>query len=672
MTCRLSAEFAVLFPPSKVAPMAVSVGVTAGLSAELQGFASINCVHQCLRSRSFVMNRVAPGGWLLKQMRAAAPDLTVHPLLVASVQAFADFAVDPFGTALSGNKHIPRVQDQDRCRIQLPKFTEQDVASTFEDNGANQVAKVLMLLYVLTFNQAAETRVRKLHQHPDSQAPLTPGKYAPSVMAAVPIKQLLGVAEQNAIFHKVFPLLLSLVIELYPELLDGRTLAADEEHAASAAAAARGNGSNGGSGDNGSAAAVVASLQNGLQIDCFGAPARAVVRLQGLMDLPAHDLVEHAALLLDNVLPSLLLEGTERRLAALFRPLWDRLNSVMPRRLWLWTMQRLQPKTGSWSRDMTHGTLTLDPLAVLRCDPKVFRMPSLLGIVLTVLKAYMDASGAMLAARCAAAPPPSQARGGYGGGGGGSSAAAAAHNEDRAAFLSTLVMTQNAAIVQMLYEICLERPRSGAATEVEEADAADSTANEAGADTSEDLGQLQEARILVCTFVHQLFIDNPLLLKLVHFQNYSPKLIEVFVMGIPSMHVCIDFLGELMVQPLLEQQVFAVLLAGHLATRYPIPKMLAAARVTLGKMHELAHSDAATREAFFMPTFETLLKLCTAFPMLSESAIELLLKVQAINRAHLAANTDVRETSSGGLQARVTETFERITSDVLLPNALNV
>ena len=680
---RLSAEFAVLFPPSKVAPMAVNVGVTAGLSAELPGFASIHCVHQCLRSRSFVMHQVSPGGWLRRQMLAAASDLPVHPLLIASVQAFADFTVDPFGTELSGNKHIPRVQDQDRCRIQLAKFTEQEVASTFEDTDVNQVAKVLMLLYVLTFNQAADTRVRKLYQHPDSQAPLTPARYAPSVMSAVPVKQLLRIAEQDAIFEKVFPLLLSLVIELYPELLDGRTLAADEEHAAAASGISR-------SSNGAAAAAAVVSVQpasGGLEgrgwggkgegrtkIDCISAPAHVVVLLQGLSELPADELVQHAALLLDDVLPALLLEGT-RRLATLFKPLWDRLNSVIPRRLWLWTVRRLQPKTGSWTREMSHSTLTLDPLTVLRCDPQVFRVPSLLGIILTVLKAYMDASGAMLAARCAAAPPPAHSRGG------GSSAAAAAHNEDRAAFLSTLVMTQNAAIVQMLYEVCLERPHttsnagngsSGGSLGGKRGDGAANDAIETGADSVEDLGQLQEARILVCAFVHQLFIDNPLLLKLVHFQGYNPKLFEVLVVGIPSMHICIDFLGELMVQPSLEKQVFAVLLTGHLATRYPIPKMLAAARAALGEMHKLAHSDAATRNAFFMPTFETLLKLCTAFPMLSESAIELLLKVQAINRAHLAANSDVRETASGGLQARATDTFERITSDVLLPNALNV
>jgi integrator complex subunit 2 len=377
------------------------------------------------------------------------------------------------------------------------------------------------------------------------------------------------------------------------------------------------------------------------KIDCFDAPEQAVVTLQELNQLSSEALVQHATVLLNDVLPTLLREGTQRRLAVLFRPLWDRLNLVMPRKLWLWTIESLQPRT-SRHRQVSHESLTVDPLSVLRCDPRVFRVPAILDILLIVLKAYMDASGAMLAARCSAAVSIESS--------------ATDVDLDRSSFLSTLVMTQNAAIVQMLYEICLARPLS----------------SRTGAENpAEDLGELQEARIIVCSFVHLLFINNPLLLKLVNFQGYNHSLISVLVIGIPSMHVCIDFLEELMMQPSLEKQVFGVLLTGHLATRYPIPKMLTAARVALGKMHELAHADASTREYFFRPTFGSLVQICTAFPMLSESTIELLLKIQAIHRAYLAANTDVREPLDG-LQNQVTSAFEQITTDVLLPNALNV
>ena len=55
-------------------------------------------------------------------------------------------------------------------------------------------------------------------------------------------------------------------------------------------------------------------------------------------------------------------------------------------------------------------------------------------------------------------------------------------------------------------------------------------------------------------------------------------------------------------------------------------------------MHELANADVATRDAFFRPTLRSLVHLCTAFPLLCESVIELLLKVLAVTRGHAAVH----------------------------------
>jgi len=45
---------------------------------------------------------------------------------------------------------------------------------------------------------------------------------------------------------------------------------------------------------------------------------------------------------------------------------------------------------------------------------------------------------------------------------------------------------------------------------------------------------LGEIRILVCTFLHELFIDNLVLMKIVHFQGYEPSLLRITIDGIPS------------------------------------------------------------------------------------------------------------------------------------------
>ena len=43
--------------------------------------------------------------------------------------------------------------------------------------------------------------------------------------------------------------------------------------------------------------------------------------------------------------------------------------------------------------------------------------------------------------------------------------------------------------------------------------------------------------------------------KLIHYQGYSPDLLPMTTKGIPSIHICIDFIVELMNQPYLEKQV---------------------------------------------------------------------------------------------------------------------
>lgn len=46
------------------------------------------------------------------------------------------------------------------------------------------------------------------------------------------------------------------------------------------------------------------------------------------------------------------------------------------------------------------------------------------------------------------------------------------------------------------------------------------------------------------------------------------------VAGIPSMHLCLDFLLELLQQPNASQRAFGILLAGSLIDQYPLPTSL--------------------------------------------------------------------------------------------------
>ena len=70
-------------------------------------------------------------------------------------------------------------------------------------------------------------------------------------------------------------------------------------------------------------------------------------------------------------------------------------------------------------------------------------------------------------------------------------------------------------------------------------------------------------------------------------QGYPMELLPVTVRGIPSMHICLDFLPELLSQPAPDKQVFAVNLASYLALQYALVKSLGVARLAVNTLSTL-------------------------------------------------------------------------------------
>ena len=79
--------------------------------------------------------------------------------------------------------------------------------------------------------------------------------------------------------------------------------------------------------------------------------------------------------------------------------------------------------------------------------------------------------------------------------------------------------------------------------------------SQAEASFGPQLSALCEVRCLVCSYLHQMFIAEPSMVKLVHFQGYPLQLLSMMVSGVPSMHICLDFIPELLAQPETHKQV---------------------------------------------------------------------------------------------------------------------
>jgi integrator complex subunit 2 len=70
-------------------------------------------------------------------------------------------------------------------------------------------------------------------------------------------------------------------------------------------------------------------------------------------------------------------------------------------------------------------------------------------------------------------------------------------------------------------------------------------------------------------------------------QGYPQELLPITATGIPSMHICLDFIPELLSQPSLEKQIFAMDLVSHLAVQYALPKSLSVARLAINTLSTL-------------------------------------------------------------------------------------
>ncbi|PIK48103.1 putative integrator complex subunit 2 [Apostichopus japonicus] len=153
-----------------------------------------------------------------------------------------------------------------------------------------------------------------------------------------------------------------------------------------------------------------------------------------------------------------------------------------------------------------------------------------------------------------------------------------------------------------------------------------------------DLNALREVRCQVCSVLHQMFIADPGLAKLVHFQGYPSELLAVTVAGIPSMHICLDFIPELLGQPQLSKQIFAIQLTSQLCLQFALPKSLSVARLAVNFMSTLLSVLSGVRWVeFYNATTPCLANICTAFPPMYDDSTSLLIQIGRIAHSRLAS-----------------------------------
>uniref|UniRef100_A0A7N9ANZ5 Integrator complex subunit 2 n=1 Tax=Mastacembelus armatus TaxID=205130 RepID=A0A7N9ANZ5_9TELE len=591
-----------IFTEQVVTAHAVRVAVTNNLSANITGFLPIHCIYQLLRSRAFTKHKVSIKDWIYRQL--CETTTPIHTQLIPLIDAYINSILTP------ASKANPEATNQ--------PITEQEILSVFQSSagrGGRQrysiTTQLLILYYILSYeeNLLASTKQLALMQR-------KPKSYSAALMDQIPIKYLItqaqGLQQELGGLHSA---LLRLLATNYPHLCLVEDWVCEEEVTGTLPLLRR---------------MMLPSntcryTQNQLHQAFQKLPSsshRLMRILEHLTLLSPGDLIPYAEALTSSM--ALLLEpAVPRRVLQTLNKLWMGLNTVMPRRLWVMTVNALQPSAKLLRQQKyTQNDLMVDPLVVLRCDQRVYRCPPLMDIVLHMLNGYLLASKAYL--HCHLKETADFDRQSQSVSTMGVPGQPDTPEVTREELKNALLAAQDSAAVQILLEVCL--PTSAEHRDVENAEP------EGGL-----LSDLREVQCLICCLLHQMFIADPNIAKLVHFQGYPQALLPLTVAGIPSIHICLDFIPELLAQPQLEKQIFAIQLLSYLCTQYALPKSLSVARLAISVMGTLLTVlTRAKRFSFFMPTLPCLVAFCQAFPPLYDDVAALLVQVGQVCASDVA------------------------------------
>uniref|UniRef100_A0A8C5UGN5 Integrator complex subunit 2 n=1 Tax=Malurus cyaneus samueli TaxID=2593467 RepID=A0A8C5UGN5_9PASS len=617
-----------IFTEQVVTAHAVRVPVTGNLSANITGFLPIHCIYQLLKSRSFTKHKVSIKDWIYRQLCETTTPL--HPQLLPLIDVYINSILTP------ASKSNPEATNQ--------PVTEQEILNVFQglSGGENTrptqrfsiTTQLLVLYYVLSYEEAllANTKILAAMQR-------KPKSYSSALMDQIPIKYLIrqaqGLQQELGGLHSA---LLRLLATNYPHLCIVDDWICEEQITGTDALLRRMLLTN------------MAKNHSPKQLqEAFsllpGNHTQLMQILEHLTLLSAGELIPYAEVLTSNM--NLLLDaGVPRGILQAVNKLWMVLNTVMPRRLWVMTVNALQPSVKIVRQQKyTQNDLMIDPLIVLRCDQRVYRCPPLMDIILHMLNGYLLASKAYLNAHLKETAEqdirPSQ----------NNAMGPEAPEVTREELKNALLAAQDSAAVQILLEICLpteeEKGQSSSAQDlvkdVPGSPSSPGAEEEEKEEEEEDslLCNLREVQCLICCLLHQMYIADPNIVKLVHFQGCSILKLEYLTSPkqlFPGL--CWTLCGALLLISCFSCQIFAIQLLSYLCIQYALPKSLSVARLAINVMGTLLTVlTQAKRYTFFMPTLPCLVSFCQAFPPLYEDIMSLLIQIGQVCASDVATQT---------------------------------
>uniref|UniRef100_A0A0K2T9U2 Integrator complex subunit 2 n=1 Tax=Lepeophtheirus salmonis TaxID=72036 RepID=A0A0K2T9U2_LEPSM len=479
-----------VFTENVVAAHAIKVPVTDKLSCNNSGFLPVHCIHQLLKSRAFSKNKVPIKDWIYRQICASKTPL--HPVMPSLIEVYVNSILVPASNRGTPSSNTPSVSGNLVDQTNEP-ISEQEVAQVFKSlkttpgddafTSTSLAPQMLMLYYILLYDGVRLSYMKSIIA---SNRRIL--RYSQKLLSELPLKFLLRTAENKQnMFGGLFPQLLRLCSTHYPHLCAVNDWLENDESLQLSTSVS---------------VSDPKSLTENDIIEAFSeikvSPVKATLVLQRLLELSTRALWPFAEICIKQI--QLLLEpGVPRQVLNLFRKLWFKFNSIFPRKLWVYTINSMRTDIDQIKLDV----LVFDPLHVLRVSKRVFCIAPLLEILIYILRAALAASRTYLTQHMQNNPiieknPQSQV----------------SNDQEREELKMALIITQESAAIQILLEAALLK----------------STKEEDG------ITGLKEIQCIVCSYLHEAFISDPHLAKLVHFQPplvftmASRRILKMFLM----------------------------------------------------------------------------------------------------------------------------------------------
>lgn len=578
-----------IFTEQVVAAHAAKVPVTINLNGNIHGYLPIHCIHQLLKSRAFSKHKVVIKNWIYNQIcNCSTP---VHPVMPALIEVFVNSII------LSNSKFAseqPLNEDEIKVIFQKSEIVSRqaklydikamEVDDEINTGGSNLTAQLLILYYVLYYEDQRLTNMMNIIQNGRQVK-----SYSTEFLSELPIKYLLQHAQKNQNdFESLFSPLLRLFITHFPHLslVDDWI---DVEAQSKSHAKVR---------ENISELNIIEAFE-----EISLCPSKTIRLLKHMLLKSPIELWSFSGTII-KYFKKILEPTVPRLIQELYKQIWIKLNTILPRQLWVMTINSLMPDdTITKHVVLRQENITIEPLQILRCDERIFRCPDALTIILKILQASLAASKIQLSRHIMDKPLFNKT--------------GQIQNEaQREELKMALVASQESVAVQILLETCLEQ----------ESDKKTLFRNyQEGEKKPGNDHSLREIRGIICSYIHQVFIAEPSLCKLVHFQGYSRELLSLTVRGIPSMHICLDFIPELLSMPEMDKQIFAIDLSSHLSLQYAFPKSLSVAKLCMNTLQTLLgilSSDA--RIEMFRTILPCIVRFAEAFPPLLDDCVQFL------------------------------------------------